>query len=151
FVRIGSIAVTHRPAAQATWAVLGGEMRTTATAVGETLQAVADVQLDTVHLADMPHGPGTLHLDIRRLHAAALARLLQDVVEQWQDAPDVATLWMHLQWSGDLMRQLSEIVRTSPEIALTRMHLHTSNGEVRASVQMRLDGRRLGPPGDLPQ
>jgi len=151
FVRVGSIVVTHRPEAQATWAITGGEVRATASAAGETLQAVADVQLDTFHLADMPHGPGTLHLDMRRLPTAALARLLQEVAEQWQDAPDVSRLWMHLQSSGDLARRLSGIVRTSPEIALTQMHLHTPDGEVHARLQVRLDGSRLRAPGDLPQ
>lgn len=151
WVRVGSIAVTHRPAAQATWAITGGEVRASATTVGETLQAVADVQLDTVHLADMRHGPGTLHLDMHRLHTAAFARLLQEVVAQWQDVPDVLTLWMQLQLSGDLVRQLSGIARTSPDIALTRMHLHTPDGEVRASVQIHLDGSRLRAPGEIPQ
>jgi len=152
FVRVGSVAVTHRPEAQATWAITGGEVRaTTTTAAGETLQAVADVQLDTFHLADMPHGPGTLHLDIRRLPSAALAGLLQEAVQQWQDAPDFATLWMHLRLSGDLARLLSGVARTSPEIALTQMHLHTTDGEVRASVQVHLDGNRLRAPGSLPQ
>lgn len=150
-VRIGSVAVTHPPDGQATWAITGGEVRATTTAAGETLQAVADVQLDTFHLADMSQGPGTLHLDIRRLHTAALARLLQEVVAQWQDAPEVATLWMHLWSSADLARQLSGIARTSPEIAFTQMHLHTPDGEVRASVQVRLEGSRLLAPGYLPQ
>src|SRR5262249_2995061 len=84
-VRVGSLAVTYHPATQPTWAITGGEMRATATVAGEILQAVADVQLDTLHLADMSHGPGTVHLDIRRLPIVALARLLQEVVAQWQD------------------------------------------------------------------
>ena len=125
-------------------------MRATATA-GEMLQAAADVQLETFHLADMPHGPGTLHLDVRQLRLNALARLLQEVGAQWQDAPNATTLWRHLRLSGDLARLLSGIARTSPEIALTQMHLHTPDGEVRASVQVRLDGSRLLAPGDLPQ
>jgi uncharacterized protein YdgA (DUF945 family) len=136
---------------QATWAVTGGEVRATTTTTGETLQAVADVQLDTFHLADMPHGPGTLHIDISRLHTGALARLLQGVVDQRQDAPDVVTLWRHVRLPGALARRLAGIARTSPEIALTQMHLHTPAGEVRASVQVRLDGGRLRAPGDLPQ
>jgi len=150
-MRIGSIAVTHRPATQATWAITGGELRTTATAVGETLQAVADVQLDSFQLADMAHGPGTLHLDISRLPVVALTSLLQEVVAQWQDTQDVVILWKHLQVSGALARLLSGLTRTSPEMALTQMHLHTADGEVRASVHLRLDGRHLRAPGSLPQ
>ncbi len=149
-VRIGSVALTYRHDSQATWAITGGEVRATATA-GEMLQAAADVQLETFHLADMPHGPGTLHLDVRQLRLNALARLLQEVGAQWQDAPNATTLWRHLRLSGDLARLLSGIARTSPEIALTQMHLHTPDGEVRASVQVRLDGSRLLAPGDLPQ
>jgi uncharacterized protein YdgA (DUF945 family) len=150
-VRVGSIALTHRTEAHATWAITGGAVRATTTATGETLQAVADVQLDTFQLADMPHGPGTLHLDIRRLPIAALARLLPDVVAQWQDTQDIVTLWRQLQVSGDLARLLSGIARMSPEMALTQIHLHTTDGEVRASVYMRLDGSRLRAPGSLPQ
>jgi uncharacterized protein YdgA (DUF945 family) len=145
------MAVTHRPAAQATWAITGGEVRASATTVGETLQAVADVQLDTLHLADMRHGPGTLHLDMHRLHTAAFARLLQEVVAQWHDAPDVLTLWIQLQRSGDLVRQLSGMARTSPDIALTQVRLHTPDGEVRASIRIHLDGSRLRAPGEIPQ
>jgi uncharacterized protein YdgA (DUF945 family) len=115
------------------------------------LQAAADVQLDTFHLADMPHGPGTLHLDVRQLRLAALARLLQEVIAQWQEAQNAATLWKHLRLSGDLARLLSGVARTSPEIALTQMHLYTPDGEVHANVQVRLDGSRLRAPGYLPQ
>jgi uncharacterized protein YdgA (DUF945 family) len=109
------------------------------------------VQFDTFHLADMAHGPGTLHLDISRLPIVALARLLQEVAAQWHDTQDVTTLWKHLQVSGDLARLLSGIARTSPEMALTQIHLRTADGEVRASVYVRLDGRRLRAPGSLPQ
>src|SRR5262249_8591225 len=150
-VRVGSIAVTHHPATQATWAITGGEIRATATAAGETLQAVSDVQLDTLYLADMTQGPGTLHIDIRQLPIGALARLLQEVAAQWQDTQYVVALWNHLQMSGELARLLSGVARTSPEMALTQMHLRTTDGEVRASVHVRLDGRRLRPPGSLPQ
>lgn len=151
FVRVGSVKVTHRPEAQATWAITGGEVRATTTAAGETLQAVADVRLDTFHLADMPHGPGTVHLDIRRLHSAALTRLVQEVVEQWQDMQDSTTLLTQLWLSGDLVHLLSDIAMTSPEIALTEMRLHTPDGEVHANLQVRLDGSRVRAPGYLPQ
>ena len=79
FVRVGSMAVTHRTNAQATWAVTGAELRaTTATASG-TLQAVADGQLATLRLADASYGSGTSHLELRRLHLPTLLSLLQEL------------------------------------------------------------------------
>src|SRR5262249_5292514 len=50
FVRVGSMAVTHRTDAQATWAVTGAELRATTTTASGTLQAVADGQLATLRL-----------------------------------------------------------------------------------------------------
>ena len=70
---------------------------------------------------------------------------------QWQDEPDLATLWLRLLLSGELTRLLSEFARTHPELDLTQMRLHTAAGEIRASIQMRLDGSRLFAPGYLPQ
>jgi len=151
FVRVGSMEVTHRTHAQATWAVTGAELRaTTATASG-TLQAVADVQLETLRLADASYGSGTSRLELRRLHLPALRRLLQELRELQQDEPDLASVWLRLWLSGDLARLLSEFARSSPECLLTRLSLHTPDGEIRARVQVRVDGNRLLTPGYLSQ
>ena len=151
FVRVGAIEMTSRTANQSIWSMTGGEVRALTTVAGETLQAVADVQLDTLRLADVPYGPGTSHLELRRLDIVALARLLREVIAQWQDEPNIASLWMRLLWSGDLPHLLSEVARTHPEIALTQMRLHTTDGEIHASAQVRLHGSRLLAPGYLPQ
>jgi uncharacterized protein YdgA (DUF945 family) len=151
FVRVGSMAVTHRTHAQATWAVTGAELRaTTATASG-TLQAVADVQLQTLRLADTSYDSGASHLELRRLHLPALRSFLQELRELQQEEPDLASVWPRLWLSGDLTRLLSEFARSSPECLLTRLSLHTTDGEIRASVQVRVDGNRLLAPGYLSQ
>src|SRR4030095_7482417 len=151
FVRVGSVAVTHRTHAQATWAVTVAELRaTTATASG-TLQAVADGQLATLRLADTSYGSGTSHLEFRRLHLPALRSLLQELRELQQDEPDLASVWLRLWLSGDLARLLSELAKSNPECMLTRLSLHTADGEIRASVQVRVDGNRLLAPGYLSQ
>jgi uncharacterized protein YdgA (DUF945 family) len=151
FVRVGSMAVTHRTNAQATWAVTGAELRaTTATASG-TLQAVADGQLETLRLADVSYGSGTSHLELRRLHLPTLLSLLQEFRELQQDEPDLASVWLRLWLSGDLARLLSDLARSSPECLLTRLSLHTADGEIRASGQIRVDGNRLLAPGYLSQ
>jgi uncharacterized protein YdgA (DUF945 family) len=151
FVRVGSMAVTHHTNAQATWAVTGAELRaTTATASG-TLQAVADGQLETLRLADVSYGSGTSHLELRRLHLPTLLSLLQEFRELQQDEPDLASVWLRLWLSGDLARLLSELARSSPECILTRLSLHTADGEIRASGQIRVDGNRLLAPAYLSQ
>jgi uncharacterized protein YdgA (DUF945 family) len=151
FVRLGSMAVTHRTQAQATWAVTGAELRATAATTSGSLQAVVDGQLDTLRLADASYGSGTSHLELRRLHLSALRSLLQEVRELQQDEPDLASVWLRLWLSGDLARLLAEVARSSPECVLTRLSLHTADGEIRASVQVRVDGNRLLAPGYLSQ
>jgi uncharacterized protein YdgA (DUF945 family) len=148
FVRVGSVALTPHTATQATWAVTGAELHTTTAAARGTLQAVADVQLETLRLADASYGPGTSHLEFHRLHLPAFVRLLQALRALQQAEPDQASLW---QLSDGLARQLSECARSSPEFSLTGVSLHTTDGEIRASVQVRVDGNRLLVPGYLTQ
>ena len=147
FVRVGSMAVMRRTPAQATWAVTGAELRATTTTAGRTLQAVADGQLETLRLADASYGSGTSHLELRRLHLPALRSLLQELRELRQDEPDLAAVWLRLWLSDDLARLLSEFARSSPECLLTRLSLHTTDGEIRARIQVRVDGNRLLTPG----
>ena len=116
FVRVGSVAVTHRTAAQAAWAVTGAELRATTATAGGTLQAVADVQLETLRLDNASYGSGTSHLELHRLHLPALVRLLQAVRELQQDEPDLASFWWRLLLSETLARLLSDLARTSPEL-----------------------------------
>lgn len=147
FIKVGAIEVTNHSENQSVWAMTDGEMRATTTVAGAMLQAIADVQLDTLRVADMPYGPGTSHLEIRRLHISALTRLLQEVIAQWQDEPDSATLWLRLLLSDNLPHLLSAFARSHPEIALTRIRLRTPDGEIRANVQARMDGSRALAPG----
>jgi uncharacterized protein YdgA (DUF945 family) len=150
-VRVGSMAVTQRTDTQATWAVTGAELRATTTTAGERLQAVADGQLATLHLADASYGSGMSHLELRRLSLPALRSLLQELTELQQDEPDLASVWLRLWGSGDLVRLLSEFARSSPECLLTGLSLHTADGEIRARVSARVDGARLLAPGSLSQ
>ena len=150
-VRVGSMAVTRRTPAQTAWAVTGVELHaTTATASG-TLQAVADVQFATLRLADASYGSGTSRLELRRLHLPALRSLLQELRKLQQDEPALASVWLRLWLSGDLARLLAEFARSSPECVLTRLSLRTPDGEIRARVQVRVDGDHLLTPGYLSQ
>jgi uncharacterized protein YdgA (DUF945 family) len=151
FVRVGSVALTPRTDTQATWAVTGAELRATTVTASGTLQAVADVQLETLRLADASYGSGTSHLELRRLHLPALVRLLQALRAVQQAEPDPASLWLRLLLSDSLARLLSECARSSPEFSLTGVSLHTTDGEIRASVQVRVDGNRRLVPGYLAQ
>ena len=148
-VRIGSMALTSHTETQATWAVTGAELRTTTTTASGTLQAVADVRLDTLRLADAAYGSGTSHLEIHRLHLPALVRLLQALRVLQHSEPDLASRWLRWQGSDGLARLLSECARSSPELSLTGVSLHTTAGEIRARVQVRVDGDRLLVPGYL--
>ena len=151
FVRVGSVALTPHTDTQATWAVTGAELRTTTATAGGMLQAVANVQLETLRLADTTYGTGTSRLEIHRLHLPALVRLLQALRALQQVEPDLASLWRRWQLSDGLARLLSECARSSPEFALSGVSLRTADGELRASVQVRVDGNRLLAPGYLTQ
>jgi len=148
-VRVGSVALTHGPAAQAAWAVTGAELRTTTTTTGGTLQAVADVQLETLYLDNVSYGSGTSHLELYRFHLPTLVRLLQAISELQQDEPELASFWWRLLLSEKLARPLSELARSSPELLLTRVSLYTPDGELRARVQARVDGDHLRAPAYL--
>jgi uncharacterized protein YdgA (DUF945 family) len=150
-VRVGSVALTPRAEAQATWVVTGGEIQATTATTSGTLQAMADLHIETLRLGEASYGPGSSHLELRRLSLPALARLLQAISAPRQDEPDFASLWLRLLLSGDLARLLSGLARSSPEILLPQMSLHTTDGEVRARVQVRVNGNRLRAPGDLAQ
>jgi uncharacterized protein YdgA (DUF945 family) len=150
-VRVGSIEVTHRANAQATWTVTGAELRATAATAGGTLQAVADGQLTSLRLADTSYGSGTSHLELRRLHLPAFVGLLQQFRKLRQAEPDLVSFWWRLLLSEDLARLLTEFARPSPEFVLTRVSLHTPDGEIQARGQVRVDGNRLRTPGYLSQ
>ena len=150
-VRVGSVALTPRAEAPATWAVTGGEIQATTTTTSGTLQAMADLHIETLRLGEASYGPGSSHLELRRLSLPALARLLQAISASRQDEPDFAALWLRLWFSGDLARLLSGLARSSPEFSLPQVSLHTPDGEVRARVQVRVNGNRLRAPGDLVQ
>jgi uncharacterized protein YdgA (DUF945 family) len=150
-VRVGAVAVTGRTAEPSSWAMTGGEVRATTTVADATLEATVDVQLDALRLVDVPYGPGTSHLELRRLPMAGLTSLLREVMAHWQNGQDLATLWRRLEFSEELARQLPELLRLQPEIALTHLRLHTAAGDIRASVQVRLDGKHLLAPAYLQQ
>jgi len=150
-VRLGSLAVTHRTEAQATWAVTGAELRATMATASGTLQAVADAQLASLQLADASYGAGTSHMELHRLHLPALVRLLREIRERRQAEPDLASLWWRLPLSEECARLLSALARPSPELLLTRVSLHTPDGELRARIHIRVDGNRLLAPGSLSQ
>jgi uncharacterized protein YdgA (DUF945 family) len=150
-VRVGSVALTPHTETQATWAVTGAELRTTTATASGMLQAVANVQLETLRLANTAYGTGTSRLEIHRLYLPALGRLLQALRALQQVEPDLAALWRRWQLSDGLARLLSECARSSPEFALTGVSLHTADGEIRASVQVRVDGNHLLAPGYPPQ
>ena len=151
FVRVGSMAVTPRTDAPATWAVTGAELRTSAATASGMLQAVADGQFDTLRLDGALYGAGTSHLELYRLHLPALRRLVQEIRELRRNDPALTAFWGRLLLSEDVARQLSALARPSPEFLLTRVSLHTVDGEIRARVQVRVDGNRLRAPGQLPQ
>jgi uncharacterized protein YdgA (DUF945 family) len=151
FVRVGSMAVTPRTDAPASWAVTGAELRTTAATASGMLQAVADGQIDTLRLAGAAYSAGTSHLELCRLHLPALLRLVQEIRELRQNEPTLAAFWERLLLSEDVARLLSALARPGPELSLTRVSLHTVEGEIRARVQVRVDGSRLLTPGQLPQ
>jgi uncharacterized protein YdgA (DUF945 family) len=150
-VRVGSLAVTHRTHAPATWAVTGADLHATTAITSGTLHAVADGQLTTLQLADASYGSGTAHLELRRLYLPALVRLLQKFGELRQGEPDFVSFWWRLLLSEDLARPLSELAMPSPEFLLTQVSLHTTDGEIQARVQVRIDGNRLLTPGYLSQ
>jgi uncharacterized protein DUF945 len=150
-IRVGSMAVTPRTEAPAAWAVTGAELRTIAATASGMLQAVADGQIDTLRLAGASYSAGTSHLELYRLHLPVLLRLLHEIGELRQNEPALAAFWGRLLLSEDVARLLSALARPSPELLLTRVSLHTVDGEIRASVQVRIDGDRLLPPGHLPQ
>ena len=151
FVRVGSVAMTHRTDAQAIWAVTGAELRATTAAASGTLQAVADGQFATLRLADASYDSGTSHLELHRLHLPTLVRLLQEIRELWLDEPALTSFWGRLLLSEELARLLSDLARPSPEFLLTQVSLHTSDGEIRARVQVRVAGNRLLAPGSFSQ
>jgi uncharacterized protein YdgA (DUF945 family) len=109
------------------------------------------VQIETLRLADASYGSGTSHLEIHRLHLPAIVRLLQALRVLQQAEPDLASRWLRWQSSDGLARLLSECARSSPELSLTGVSLHTTDGEIRASIQIRVDGNRLLVPGYLTQ
>jgi hypothetical protein len=150
-VRVGSMTVTPRTDAPASWAVTGAELRTTAATARGMLQAVADGQFYTLRLAGAAYSAGTSHLELCRLHLPALLRLVQELRDLRQNEPALAAFWERLLLSEDVARLLSALARPSPELLLTRVSLHTVDGEIRARVQVRVDGDRLLPPGHLPQ
>jgi uncharacterized protein YdgA (DUF945 family) len=150
-IRVGSVALMPLAEAEATWAVTGGELQATTATTSEMLQVTADLHIETLRLAEASYGPGSSQLEIRRLYLPALARMLQEISALQQDEPDFASLWLRLWLSGDLARLLSEVARSSPEFSLPQVSLQTPDGEVRARVQMRIDGNRLLAPGYLTQ
>jgi uncharacterized protein YdgA (DUF945 family) len=150
-VRVGSVALTYRTAAPAAWAVTGVELRATTVTAGGTLQAVADIQLETLRLDNASYGTGTSHLELHRLYLPALLRLLQAIRDLRQDEPALASLWWRRLLSEQFARLLSDVARTSPEFLLTRVSLHTPDGEIRARVQARVDANRRLAPGYLGQ
>jgi len=150
-IRLGSLALTHRSAASASWAMTTASLQTTATTAHGLLQAHVTSQAHALRLGDGSYGPGTARLDIERLHLVALRDMLRGLHEASQDEPDMAAFWLRLVLSGDLAALLAGVVATSPALTLHELSLHTVDGDIRVKMQIHVDGSRLFPPGYLSQ
>src|SRR5262249_14286930 len=57
-IRVGSVALTPRAEAHVAWAVTGGAIHATTATTGRTLQAMTELHIETLRLAEASYGPG---------------------------------------------------------------------------------------------
>jgi uncharacterized protein YdgA (DUF945 family) len=150
-VRVDTLRVRPLESPQDAWAVTGTAIQATAALLRYMAQGTTTLRLQTVQIADMAYGPGTSSLTFSRLDLQALGQLWREIRGRWQDEPSLASLWTRLLLSGQLARLLVPLLQASPQLALSQLSLQTPNGEIRASMHVYVDARRLLPPGYMVQ
>jgi uncharacterized protein YdgA (DUF945 family) len=108
--------------------------------VDDTVSYNMTMQVDKVVGDGTPYGPGALQMELRRLDAAALAKLQKEIGELQAQLPHRSPEEINQMMLSKYAEALPELMKTSPEIEITQVKLKTSEGEFLGKAKVAVDG-----------
>ncbi len=150
-LRVGTVAVTPHAHPHDVWDITGATVEMDTTVARHILHGTVALSLQTAHLDALAYGPGTATLALTRISLPAFVHFWHTVSQRWHDEPSLAALWTRVLLSGELAEFLLPLLQASPELALSSLSVQTPDGALQATLQVRVDARRLLPPGYMVQ
>jgi uncharacterized protein YdgA (DUF945 family) len=118
----------------------GLTMNTRSEGVADTVGYTMSMQVDKVMADGTPYGPGSFQLELRKLDAAALAKLQKEIGELQTQFPHRSPEEINQMMLAKYAEILPELMKTSPEIEITQVKLKTGEGDFFGKAKIAVDG-----------
>jgi uncharacterized protein YdgA (DUF945 family) len=118
----------------------GIKIRTSSQALTETVNFSMTMNIDGVMTDETPYGPGVCELELRKLDAAALAKLQRVFEELETQFPERSPEEINMMMAAKYLEILPELTRQSPEIEISQLALKTTDGDFWGRARIVLTG-----------
>lgn len=106
----------------------------------DTINYSMAMRIERVMADGTPYGPGNYELEIRKIDAASLARLQQVAQEVQTQFPQYSAEQISEMMLAKYMEILTDLMKKSPEIEITRISFETSDGAFTGKAKIVFDG-----------
>jgi uncharacterized protein YdgA (DUF945 family) len=131
--------------------VQGLKMRTTAGASDEAITYGLALEAGEILIDGSRYGPGAFQMEIRNLDAASVVRL-QGTANRVEGAdPSLSAEALQEKLQAEYLDILAAMLKTSPEVEITRMELKTPFGDFAGTGKVTVEGDKWKSSPDLSQ
>ncbi len=118
----------------------GLTMRTKSEGATDTVSYTMTMQVDKVMADGSSYGPGGFQMELRKLDAAALAKLQREIGELQAQFPGRTPEEINQMMLAKYAEALPALMKTSPEIEFTQVKLKTDEGDFLGKAKIAVDG-----------
>lgn len=118
----------------------GLKMRTKSEGATDTVNYTMAMQVDKMVADGTSYGPGSFQMELRKLDAAALAKLQKEIGELQAEFPGRSPKEINQMMLAKYAEALPELMKTSPEIEITQVKLTTEEGDFLGKAKIAVDG-----------
>ena len=138
---LGLLEVAGKEGAEETcFSMKGLKMMTRSEGAADTVDYNMTMHIDQVVADNTPYGPGALQMELRKIDAAALAKLQREIGELQGQLSRRSPEEMNQMMLAKYAEALPELMKRSPEMEITQVKLNTGDGEFSGKAKIVVDG-----------
>jgi uncharacterized protein YdgA (DUF945 family) len=122
------------------FSIKGLKMVTRSEGGSDTVDYNMTMNVDKVMADDTPYGPGAFRMELRKIDAAALAKLQKEIGELQGEFSRRTQEEMNQMMLAKYAQALPELMKRSPEVEITEVRLKTEDGEFFGKAKVAVDG-----------